>query len=87
MILPPLEVIDSEIGNFAPAQPTAEHQSKHRPVAAALQAAGIGSPEQGSALFRRQPVPEPHADPFGPLYTPNASRQFGTEESGVPLRN
>jgi hypothetical protein len=58
MLLPLLEVIDSEGGNLSPAQAATEHQCQHRPVAAALRSLGVGSPQQSTALFRRQPVPE-----------------------------
>jgi hypothetical protein len=36
-----------------------------------------------SALFRRQPVPEPHADASEPLYAADARSQFRTEETGI----
>jgi hypothetical protein len=44
MVFPLLEVIDSKVGNLAPAQTAAEHQCQHCLVAAALQSLGVRSP-------------------------------------------
>jgi hypothetical protein len=52
-------------------------------VASCAWRCSIGFGEQPSALFRRQPVPEAHADASEPLYAADASSQFGTEETGI----
>ena len=83
MLLALLEVIDCEVGHFAPPQATAEHQSQNRPVAATLQLLNIGSLEQSPTLFCRQPIPQADADSFGALHAPDACRQVGAEESGI----
>jgi hypothetical protein len=61
MLLTLLKVIDSEMCNLPPSQPTAEHQTQNRSVPAALQLLDIGCIQQGPALLGRQPIPKSYA--------------------------
>ena len=83
MIFPQLNRFEPQCEEFGAPQPASDQHRDHGMVTSCAWRCSAGFSEQPPALFRRQPVPEAHADASEPLYAADASSQFRTEETGI----
>ncbi len=78
-----LNGIQIQAGDFTPSQPTTEEQTQNRPVPFSFDARDIGSRKDGPALFRREPVPQPHPQSLRTFHPLDAGGEFWTEQAGI----
>jgi hypothetical protein len=73
-ILPPLEMVEIEVGQFTSSETATEQDGNDRSVAFAFERFGVGRLPQFTSLLCGQPIPQPNSK-F--LYTLNAANPGG----------
>jgi hypothetical protein len=71
-ILPPLKMVEAEVGQFTSSKTATKQDGNDRSVALALESFGIRRLPQLSSFFWRQPISQPNAellDAFHPTDT------------------
>jgi hypothetical protein len=83
MIFADVEISHSESLQFCASQSTPDEKGENRSVTLSAQVVWRRLAKQGPGLLHRQPVANPHAQPFHSLDTPDASRQVRAEKATV----
>ena len=83
VLLPDLKVFKFQSDEFRPPQTASEHYGQHGAVAFGAKSFDNGPLHQRLCLFGREPASNPNSQTLSSLYTPNSSREIGTEEARV----
>ena len=82
-LLPDLTVFKFQPAEFSPPQTASEQYGQDGAIAFGSRRFDDGPLHQRLCLFGCEPVPNPNSQTASPFYTPNSSREIGTEEAQV----
>jgi hypothetical protein len=83
VILPLLEMVESQADGLMPSQTACQEQGQKGPIPLSFHAMAVGGLPKCLALFGRQPVPKAHAQLLDALDSPNAGRKVRAEKTTV----
>ena len=73
-----LEAFDRQLGYLCPSKTASQQNSNHGVVTFAAQTGLVEDAKEALALFRSQPVADPHTMIFHSPHPPDSGRQIGT---------
>jgi len=78
-----LEILQPQSGHLRSSKAAANEKREQGTIAPAPQNLVNLSCQQALALFRSQPIPHTHSQPFGPLDPTYPSGEIGTKQTGI----
>src|ERR1700732_1647414 len=72
-----------QVSQLTSTEPASKQNRKHCAVSLALERTWVRRLPEAASFFRREPVPEPHAELLDALHTADLACNLGEEQAGV----